>query len=68
GFKLPAKNILLSVQESMFDDVVHVAHDLTQLGYNLYATDSTHDYLKDKGVDVSLVKFPGGNVRVAIDM
>lgn len=47
----------------MYDDVVHIAHDLTQLGYKLYATDSTHDYLKDKGVDASLVKFPGGNVR-----
>ena len=46
----------------MFDDMVHVAHDLTKLGYKLYATDSTHDYLMDKGVEASLVQFPGGDV------
>lgn len=63
GFKLPAKNILLSVQESMFDDMVHVAHDLHELGYHIHATDSTHDFLKDKGVPATLVKFPGGEVR-----
>ncbi|CAM9578594.1 unnamed protein product, partial [Discosporangium mesarthrocarpum] len=58
GFKLPEKNILISVQHSMFDDIVHIAHDLNQLGYNLYTTESTHDYLKDKGVDSTLVAFP----------
>lgn len=47
----------------MFDEVVHVAHDLTQLGYKLYATDLTYDYLKDKGVEANLVQLPGGNVR-----
>lgn len=59
---MPAKNILLSVQEKMFDEMVHVAHDLTQLGYNLYATESTHEYLQDKGVSSTLVKFPGEGV------
>lgn len=62
GFKLPAKNILLSVQHSMFDDMVHVGHDLHQLGYHLHATDLTHDYFKDKGVPTTLVKFPGAEV------
>lgn len=62
GFKMPAKNILLSVQEKMFDVMVHVAHDLNMLGFNLYATESTHDYLQDKGVASTLVRFPGKNV------
>ncbi|CAN0091658.1 unnamed protein product, partial [Hapterophycus canaliculatus] len=60
GFKLPAKNILLSVQESMCDDMVHVAYDLNELGYHIHATDGTHDFLRDKGVGSTLVKFPGG--------
>lgn len=66
GFKLPAKNILLSVQESMFDDMVHVAHDLNALGYHLYATESTHDFLQDKGVKATLAKFPAKNVRAPV--
>lgn len=48
----------------MFDDMVHVAHDLHLLGYHIHATDSTHDFLKDKGVPATLVKFPGGQVRL----
>lgn len=59
---MPAKNILLSVQESMFDDMVHVAHDLTLLGYNLYATELTQEYLSDKGVKATLLTFPGDKV------
>lgn len=47
----------------MFDDMVHVAHDLHTLGYHLYATESTHDFLQDKGVKATLVKFPTENVR-----
>ncbi|CAM9447351.1 unnamed protein product, partial [Choristocarpus tenellus] len=58
GFKIPEKNILLSVQHSMFDDIVHVGHDLHKLGYNLFATELTHDYLEDKGVPSTLVRFP----------
>ncbi len=61
---MPAKNILLSVQESMFDDMVHVAYDLRELGYHIHATDSTHDFLEDKGVPSTLVQFPGGTVRL----
>ncbi|CAB1117947.1 unnamed protein product [Ectocarpus sp. CCAP 1310/34] len=60
GFKLPAKNILLSVQESMHDDMVHLAHDLHELGYHIHATDGTYDSLKDKGVPATLLQFPGG--------
>lgn len=59
---MPAKNILLSVQESMCDDMVHIAYDLHQLGYHIHATDSTHDFLQGKGVPATLLKFPGGQV------
>lgn len=45
----------------MFDDMVHVAHDLNDLGYHLHATDSTHDFLADKGVKSTLVRFPGAH-------
>lgn len=62
---MPAKNLLLSVQESMFDDMVHVAHDLSQLGYKIHATDSTHEYLRDKGVEATLVKFPSKKGKVS---
>lgn len=46
----------------MFDEMVHVAHDLQILGYHLYATESTYDYLSDKGVQSTLVRFPGKQV------
>lgn len=62
---MPAKNLLLSVQESMYDDMVHVAHDLSQLGYKIHATDSTHEYLRDKGVQATLVKFPSREGEVS---
>ena len=46
----------------MYDDIVHIAHDLNQLGYHLHATDITHEYLHNKGVKATLVKFPGKEV------
>lgn len=46
----------------MFDDMVHVGHDLHQLGYHLHATDLTHNFFKEKGVPTTLVKFPGAEV------
>lgn len=52
----------------MFDDMVHVAFDLNELGYHIHATDSTHDFLTDKGVAATLVKFPGGEVGAGRQM
>lgn len=56
---MPQKNILLTAQDSMFDDIVPVAHDLALLGYNIFATQSTQEYLHDKGVKATLLSFPG---------
>lgn len=47
----------------MHDDMVHLAHDLHELGYHIHATDGTHDLLKDKGVPATLLQFPGGQVQ-----
>ncbi|CAM9789363.1 unnamed protein product, partial [Phaeothamnion confervicola] len=61
GFKLPQKGILLSVQSSLFDDMTHVAFELQRMGYPLFATESTHDYLQDKGVASTLLHFPSSD-------
>ncbi|CAM9583970.1 unnamed protein product [Chrysoparadoxa australica] len=58
GFKMPEKNILMSVQASMMDDMVHVAFDLASLGYTIYATDATHKVLQEKGVTSTFLNFP----------
>ena len=31
------------------EELVHYAHDLTQMGFTLFATDRTHAYLKVRG-------------------
>lgn len=61
---MPQKNILLTAQDSMLDEIVPVAHDLAQLGYNLFATESTQEYLKDKGVKATLLSFSGEIVSI----
>jgi len=35
----------MSVQESLQDDVIHSAYLLHDLGYNIYATQATYDFL-----------------------
>jgi hypothetical protein len=58
GFKVPEKNILLSVQESLRDEVIHSAFQLHKLGYNLYATQATYDFLQASQVPCHLLHFP----------
>lgn len=58
GFKVPEKNILISVQDSLRDEVIHSAFQLHELGYNLYATKATYDFLTSCHVPCHLLHYP----------
>lgn len=51
GFRLPEKNILLSIGRSADKaSFLEAAEKLQAMGYRLFATEGTHDFLKDHGV------------------
>ena len=58
GFKMPKKNILLSVQSSLENDMTHSAYQLHELGYNLFATKATGEVLQKNGVPCTVVAYP----------
>jgi len=59
GFKLPKKGILFSAQEKLLEPLTHVAYELGRLGFSLYATQGTYNFLKSAGVDgITLLHFP----------
>ena len=58
GFKLPDKKILLSVQDSLMDDVTHSAWQLHELGFELYATQKTADVLTKNRVPCKVAGYP----------
>lgn len=58
GFKMPKKNILLSVQSSLENDMTHSAYQLHELGYNLFATKATGAVLQKNGVPCTVVAYP----------
>lgn len=58
GFKMPEKNILVSVQDSLADDMTHSVWQLHELGYKLFATPKTAEALKRNGVPVSVLDYP----------
>ena len=58
GFKMPKKNILLSVQDDFADEITHSAYQLHELGYNLYGTKATADMLNKNGVPCKEVDYP----------
>jgi len=58
GFKMPKKNILLSVQSSLENDMTHSAYQLHELGYNLFATKATGEVLKKNGIPCTIVGYP----------
>ena len=73
GFKMPKKNILLSVQSSLENDMTHSAYQLHELGYNLFATKATGEVLQKNGVPCTIVGYPtekkdGDDMPNAIDM
>jgi len=58
GFQLPKKNILISAQESLQEDMTHCAWQLHELGYNIYATKGTADVLTKNKVPCIVVAYP----------
>ncbi|RLN44376.1 hypothetical protein BBI17_000937, partial [Phytophthora kernoviae] len=58
NFKLPEKNILLSMQDTYSEEFVHAAYKMHELGYNLYTTEKTHAFLKKYDVPSTKVDFP----------
>merc|ERR1712190_643964 len=59
GFKLPAKNILVSVgPESQKREIVQYAKMFVDMGFSLYATKNTHEALKLGGVESKMVFKP----------
>eukprot|EP00577_Skeletonema_sp_RCC1716_P004026 CAMPEP_0113386096 /NCGR_PEP_ID=MMETSP0013_2-20120614/7825_1 /TAXON_ID=2843 ORGANISM="Skeletonema costatum, Strain 1716" /NCGR_SAMPLE_ID=MMETSP0013_2 /ASSEMBLY_ACC=CAM_ASM_000158 /LENGTH=1523 /DNA_ID=CAMNT_0000268911 /DNA_START=186 /DNA_END=4757 /DNA_ORIENTATION=+ /assembly_acc=CAM_ASM_000158 len=72
GFSMPKKNILLSVQSSLENEMTHSAYQLHELGYNLFATKATGEVLQKNGVPCTIVGYPtekdGSDMTNALDM
>merc|ERR1712113_1197332 len=59
GFKLPTKNVLLSIgPDSQKAEFVQHAKMFVDMGFSLFATKNTHQALKHGGVDANLVFKP----------
>jgi len=58
GFKMPNKNILVSVQDKLQDDFTHSAWQLIEQGYTLYATESTAKVMKKNQIPCTIVAYP----------
>ena len=58
GFKMPKKNILVSVQGELQDEFTHCAYQLHELGYQLYATRATAEILEKNRVPCKVVAYP----------
>ena len=58
GFKMPNKNILVSVQEDLQDEFTHCAYQLHEVGYNIYATKATAKVLEENRVPCKIVSYP----------
>ncbi|MDR2496524.1 MAG: carbamoyl-phosphate synthase (glutamine-hydrolyzing) large subunit [Tannerellaceae bacterium] len=59
GYRIPAKNILLSTGATKQKaDLVDAARLLTEKGYKLYATGGTHRFLTDEQIDCERVHWP----------
>ncbi|KAI9713556.1 MAG: hypothetical protein M1820_000938 [Bogoriella megaspora] len=62
GFKLPKKNILLSI--GSFKDKIEMlpsVKKLHELGFNLFATAGTADYLQEYGIPAKFLEVLGGH-------
>jgi carbamoyl-phosphate synthase (ammonia) len=57
GFKMPNKNIMLSVTEALQEDMTHCAYQLYELGYQLYATKLTAKVLEKNHVPCSIISY-----------
>lgn len=70
GFKLPKKNIAISVHHELLEEVVHHIWLLSKLGYNIFATAETFPFLQAKEIPATLVHFADSentpNIRTMI--
>jgi carbamoyl-phosphate synthase (ammonia) len=58
NFKMPKKNILVSVQGELQDEFTHCAYQLHEIGYELYATKATAEILEKNRVPCKVVSYP----------
>ncbi|KAJ0407936.1 hypothetical protein ATCC90586_006308 [Pythium insidiosum] len=58
NFQLPKKNIMLSMQDKFTEDFVHAAFQLHEMGYNLFTTEKTHEFLQKYDIPSTKVGFP----------
>lgn len=58
GFKMPKKNILVSVQADLQDEFTHCAYQLHEQGYKLLATKKTAEVLRKNRVPCEVVSYP----------
>jgi len=58
GFKLPTKNILVSVQDSLQGEFVHSAWQMHEIGFTLHATRATAEVLQKNRVPCKVVAYP----------
>ena len=59
GYKMPGKNILLSTGDTRSKiELLISAKMLDERGYNLYATSGSAQFLKDNGVNVTVLHWP----------
>ncbi|CAK0863984.1 unnamed protein product [Prorocentrum cordatum] len=58
GFKLPAKNVLVSIgPHQQKQEFLQVAHLFVAMGFQLYATKGTHEVLKNSGIESCIFTF-----------
>jgi len=67
GMKLPANNILVSVQEQLRPQAVTVMRKLHALGYTLFGTEKTAEYLQEQGIPVTLLHYKESDTEPCID-
>jgi carbamoylphosphate synthase large subunit len=59
GMKLPRSNILVSIQDRLRnEEVLPALKTLSELGYKLFATVKTADFLTSNGVPVTMLEYP----------
>ena len=59
GYNIPVKNILISSGPSRSKvELLKSAQMLTQRGYNLFATEGTHKFFMDNGINNTLLHWP----------
>jgi carbamoyl-phosphate synthase (ammonia) len=67
GMKIPEQNILVSIQEQLRPEAVPALTKLHQLGYTLYATEKTAEYLQIAGLPVVLLHYKDSGAKPCID-